>query len=373
MHEQPIISPEYKDVSVELLSSLPKVVLTDHVELGMRPATLLEFAEAVQDALPPECTDADAVREWAAGQPTETLRGLVNKVLDAPEKYTRIVREALEDLAAENVVYAELTVWPQHVAQEHGLNVKELIDAAVTGMSARELYGIQSRLLVRVDPEAPGAIDSLNALIASDRDVVSGAMLHPTDSPVGQQARALLHQNLIPFTVATWPKWGMQVLKQSAGSGGQRFSHALVLSEDFSVSADDFDIQLGKTSAWVRDRRLTLELAPSLAVNENLISSVADHPIGLFFQLGFRCTVSPSARLVTDSTMTSELMVLVENFDFGLEELFQMTVDAMESAFLPYPQRQDLIQSIILPAYERLEDPELAEHNEEHHSEVQED
>ncbi|PFG27135.1 hypothetical protein [Corynebacterium renale] len=362
MYEQPIISPEYKDVSVEVLSALPKVVLTDHVEGGIRPSTFLEFAEDASVTLPEECTDADSLRTWAMKQPSEQLRGIVNATLDKPEKYTQLIREALEDLSRDNVVYAELTIWPQLVAEKHDLDVRELIDAAARGMSAREVYGIQARLLVRIDPDAPGGIDALHALIASDRGVVAGAMLHPTDNQVGLQARDMLHRNLIPFTVAAWPLWGIGAVHQGAGAGGQRLSHAIALTEDFSVSSENFDLQLGKSSAWVRDRRMTLELAPTLAIHEKAAKSYSDHPVGLFFELGFRLTVSPAVRLITDSTMTSELMNLVEHCDFGLEELFQITVDAVESAFLPYPQRQQIIQSIILPAYERLEDSELAEH-----------
>ncbi|SQG64134.1 adenosine deaminase [Corynebacterium renale] len=167
MYEQPIISPEYKDVSVEVLSALPKVVLTDHVEGGIRPSTFLEFAEDASVTLPEECADADSLRTWAMKQPSEQLRGIVNATLDKPEKYTQLIREALEDLSRDNVVYAELTIWPQLVAEKHDLDVRELIDAAARGMSAREVYGIQARLLVRIDPDAPGGIDALHALIAS--------------------------------------------------------------------------------------------------------------------------------------------------------------------------------------------------------------
>lgn len=99
MYEQPIISPEYKDVSVEVLSALPKVVLTDHVEGGIRPSTFLEFAEDASVTLPEECADADSLRTWAMKQPSEQLRGIVNATLDKPEKYTQLIREALEDLS----------------------------------------------------------------------------------------------------------------------------------------------------------------------------------------------------------------------------------------------------------------------------------
>ena len=54
-------------------------------------------------------------------------------------------------------------------------------------------------------------------------------------------------------------------------------------------------------------------------------------------------------------------MALSENFGYGLEEFFDLTIKAIENSFASEEDRQRLIEEEILPAYEDLADPEFAE------------
>ena len=58
--------------------------------------------------------------------------------------------------------------------------------------------------------------------------------------------------------------------------------------------------------------------------------------------------------------MTDEMLLLGEYFDFGYDELLHLTLNAMDAAFLPLPDRQRLARDLIIPAYEELVgDPDM--------------
>ena len=116
---------------------------------------------------------------------------------------------------------------------------------------------------------------------------------------------------------------------------------------------------LGRLAAYVRDRRIPLEMCPTSNIQTGAATSIAEHPIGLLRRLGFRVTVNTDNRLMSDTSMTGEMVALSEAFGYGLDDLQWLTINAMKSAFLPFDQRLDLITHVIKPGYAVLRD-ELA-------------
>ena len=74
----------------------------------------------------------------------------------------------------------------------------------------------------------------------------------------------------------------------------------------------------------------------------------------LLQQLGFTCTVA-------GDKLSDVFLALSETFGYGLEEFFDLTIKAVENSFASEEDRQRLIEQEILPAYEKLADPEFAE------------
>jgi adenosine deaminase len=116
---------------------------------------------------------------------------------------------------------------------------------------------------------------------------------------------------------------------------------------------------LGRLAAYVRDKRIPLELCPHSNVQTGAAPSIAEHPIGVLARLRFRVTVNTDNRLMSDTSMTHEMAALVDAFGYGLDDLRWFTVNAMKSAFLPFDQRLRLIDEVIKPGYAALRD-ELA-------------
>ena len=142
--------------------------------------------------------------------------------------------------------------------------------------------------------------------------------------------------------------------------GADRLGHGVRIVDDITV-AEDGSVELGRLAAYVRDKRIPLELCPASNVQTGAATSVAEHPIGLLTDLRFRVTVNTDNRLMSGTSMTEEMWSLVEAFGYGAAELRWFTINAMKSAFLPFDERLALIDEVIKPGYAGLVDPAPAD------------
>ena len=123
--------------------------------------------------------------------------------------------------------------------------------------------------------------------------------------------------------------------------------------DDITVN-DDGSVELGQLAAYVRDKRIPLEMCPFSNLQTGAAASIAEHPIGLLTKLRFRVTVNTDNRLMSGTSMTREMTALSEAFGYGLSDLEWFTINAMKSAFLPFDERLRLINTIIKPGYAAL-------------------
>lgn len=363
----PTISPEYKDVDIATLARLPKVVLHDHIDGGLRPRTVIELAQASAVDLP--ATTEDDLRAWFTTQANGSLEDyltvfdLTVAVMNTPDAIRRVVREALEDLAAENVVYAELRAAPQ-LFTGHGMSLREALDALVAELGS--VPGITAGLLVcgmrQTDPAEVRQVAELTAeYYLAEKGVVGFDLAGPEAGfPAARHWESMeyLRKRLVPITLHAGEAAGVDSIEDALVHGALRLGHGMNIIDDLTLAEDGLDLQLGPVARWVRDRGIALEMCPSSNVQTKAVESLADHPLPLLFSMGFRCTVNTDNRLVSDTSMTAEFMKVVEEFNMGLEEIFQLTVAALEASFAPEPVRQRILTEQILPAYEELEYPE---------------
>jgi len=129
--------------------------------------------------------------------------------------------------------------------------------------------------------------------------------------------------------------------------------HGVRIIDDITV-AEDGTATLGRLAQYVRDKRIPLEMCPSSNVQTGAAASIAEHPIGLLRQLSFRVTVNTDNRLMSGVSMSSEMAALVEAFGYGWDDLQWLTLNAMKSAFIPFDERLELINTVIKPGYATL-------------------
>ncbi len=147
--------------------------------------------------------------------------------------------------------------------------------------------------------------------------------------------------------------YGLPSIREALDLGAERLGHGVRIVDDIELDRDG-RAHLGRLAAYVRDRRIPLELCPTSNVHTGLAGSVADHPIDLLRRLRFRITVNTDNRLMSDVTLSSEFAALDSAFGIGLGEMEWLTLNAMKSAFLPFDERLRLIDEVIKPGYARL-------------------
>jgi len=361
-------------ITPEAVLGAPKVLLHDHLDGGLRPATVVELARQTgYDELP--TGDAAALAGWfrdAADSGSlerylETFAHTVG-VMQTPEALHRVAAECAEDLAADGVVYAEVRFAPElHV--ERGLMLDEVVEAVLAGFTEGTARATAIGHRIRVGTLLTAMRHNARSMEIAElavrfRDVgvvgfdIAGAEAgHPPTRHL--DAFEYLQRENAHFTIHAGEAFGLPSIWQALQwCGADRLGHGVRIIDDITVrDADAPDgVHLGRLAAYVRDKRIPLEMCPTSNVQTGAAKSIAEHPIGLLRRLHFRVTVNTDNRLMSDCTMSSEMAALVDAFGYGWADLQWLTVNAMKSAFLPFDERLALINDVIKPGYAPLLD-----------------
>ncbi len=348
----------------------PKVLLHDHLDGGLRPATMLELADSCGYADLPE-SEPDALGDWfvAAANSGSLERyletfGHTVAVMQTAESLHRVAAECAEDLAADGVVYAEVRYAPeQHL--ETGLSMDEVVEATLEGFRAGERAAAAAGRRIRV-----GALLTAMRHQARSQEIAELAIRHRDHGVVGfdiagaevgfpptrhLDAFEYLQRENFHFTIHAGEAFGLPSIWQAIQwCGADRLGHGVRIVDDISGGLDGEPVKLGRLANYVRDKRIPLEMCPSSNMQTGAAESIETHPIGLLRELSFRVTVNTDNRLLGGTTLTREFLLLAEAFGYGLSDVEWLTVNAMKSAFLPYDERLLMINDVIKPGFAAL-------------------
>ncbi|MFZ4175874.1 adenosine deaminase [Streptomyces griseoincarnatus] len=351
-------------IDTDTIRRLPKAVLHDHLDGGLRPATVVELAEAVGHTLP--TTDPDELAAWyvEAADSGDLVRYIATfehtlAVMQTREGLLRTAEEYVLDLAADGVVYGEVRYAPE-LNTRGGLSMAEVVETVQEGLAAGMAKAAAAGTPVRVGTLLCGMrmFDRVReaadlAVAFRDAGVVGFDIAGAEDGfPAADHLAAFEHlrRENVPFTIHAGEAHGLPSIHQAVQvCGAQRIGHGVRLTEDIP---DLTDGKLGRLASWVRDRRVALEMCPTSNLQTGAATSIAEHPITPLKDLGFRVTVNTDNRLVSGTTMTREMTLLVEQAGWSAEDLRTVTLNAVKSAFLPYDERVALIRDVVLPGYD---------------------
>jgi adenosine deaminase len=364
------------------LKSLPKVSLHDHLDGGLRPATIIELAEAVGHTLP--STDPVALGEWfrESADSGSLVRYLETfdhtiAVMQTKEGLFRVAQEFVEDLADDGVVYGEVRWAPEQHLQK-GLTLDEAVEAIQAGLDAGVDAVAETGREIQVG-------QLITAMRHADRgqEIAELAVRHRNNGAVGfdiagaedgflparfRDAFTYLAQHNFPATVHAGEAAGLESIQSALVDGrALRLGHGVRIAEDITVEFDDEDsavegndadesddnigmVTLGELASWVRDRGIALEICPSSNLQTGAIAGfgegIESHPLDMLYQIGFNVTINTDNRLMSGVTLTDEFELLVETFDYDLDDLLELTLNAAEAAFLPLEEKEALVEYI---------------------------
>jgi adenosine deaminase len=353
-------------LELDIIRQAPKALLHDHLDGGLRPATVLELADQFgYPDLP--ASDEHILAAWfrTAAHSGSLVRYLepfahtVGVMQSAPALY-RVAYECVEDLAGDNVVYAEVRFAPElHI--DGGLSLDEVVDAVLAGFADGEKAlrsdgrTITVRCLVTAMRHAARSREIAELAIRfRDKGVVgfdiagAEAGFPPTRH---LDAFEYMRNHNGRFTIHAGEAFGLPSIHEAiAFCGADRLGHGVRIVDDITA-APDGSLRLGRVASIVRDKRIPLEMCPSSNVQTGAVKSIAEHPFDLLARLRFRVTVNTDNRLMSDTTMSQEMARLVEAFGYGWSDLERFTINAMKSAFIPFDERLALIDEVIKPRF----------------------
>ncbi|WP_431948669.1 adenosine deaminase [Actinacidiphila sp. bgisy167] len=347
-------------LDTDLIRRLPKAVLHDHLDGGLRPDTLVELAAEIGHPLP--ATDPQKLAAWYydAANSGDLVRYIATfehtiAVMGTREGLLRVAEEYVLDLAADGVVYGEVRYAPELLVHR-GLTLAEVVGTVQEGLAAGMAKAAAAGTPVRV-----GTLLCAMRMTDRSREVAGLAVAHRDAGVVGFDiagaedgfppadhlaAFAYLRRENMPFTIHAGEAHGLPSIHQAVQvCGALRIGHGVRLTEDI------VDGKLGRLAGWIRDRRIALEVCPTSNLQTGAADSIAAHPITLLRDLGFRVTLNTDNRLVSATTMTREMGLLVTEAGWGAEDLREVTVNALKSAFLPFDERNAIIRDVVLPGY----------------------
>ena len=352
--------------TLEEIRSAPKVLLHDHLDGGLRPQTVLELAREIGYADLPGDNVEDLTRALTAG----AHRGHLEVYLDAfrhtvavmqtPDALRRVAAECAEDLAADGVVYAEVRFAPE-LHTERGLSLDEVVEAVLQGFregSARQAgagRGITVYALLTAMRTAARSLEIAELAVRHRDHGVIGFDIAGAEAgwPPSRHLDAFqyIKRENFHITIHAGEGFGLPSIWEAVQwCGTERLGHGVRIVDDIEIGPEG-GVHLGRLAAYIRDRRIPLEMCPTSNVQTGAAPSIALHPLRLLRQLQFRVTVNTDNRLMSQVSLSSEFDTLVREYGYGWSDVEWLTINAMKSAFAGFDERLHLINTVIKPGF----------------------
>ncbi len=349
-------------MSIDGLRALPKVLLHDHLDGGLRPQTVLELAKATgYDGLP--SYNLEELTEWffqgRSGSLERYLEAFTHTVgvMQTAEAIERVAYEAVEDLANDGVVYTEIRMAPS-LCSARGLDRSEAIAAMLAGMHRGESsFGLPTRLIVDAMRQHSDSVEVARAATEFAAEGVVGFDLAGPEAgfpaSTHREACDVAVAGGLHLTIHAGEGDGVPSIAGAMETGAERLGHGVRLVEDIEVDGGEAQ-SLGIVAQSVFDEGTTLEICPTSNLHTGLYKDSASHPLGLLHRAGFAVTLNTDNRLMSQISLTDEFLFAVENHDFDVQDLEVVTMKAIDSAFCDQATK-DLVAAKVIAGYESVE------------------
>lgn len=347
------------------IHALPKALLHDHLDGGLRPSTIIELADEIgYDALPTD--DPEELGRWfeescnskSLVRYLETFDHTI-AVMQRPEAVRRVARECVIDLARDNVVYAEVRGAPELFTRE-GMSMDDVVRETVLGfkegmeLAREEGHSIRVEALICGMRQNDRSREAAEMVVKyRDQGVVGFDIAGPEDGfppTLQQEVFDYLRRENAHFTIHAGEAYGLPSIWEAIQlCGAERLGHGVRIIDDIDLSSGN--AKLGLLASYVRDRRIPLELCPTSNLQTGAAKSYGEHPIGILNDLRFRVTLNTDNRLMSGTSMSHEMAQCVEHFSWNFADLQRVTINALKSSFIPFEERLEIIENVVKPRF----------------------
>ena len=354
-----------KTPTSDRIKRVPKALLHDHLDGGLRPETIIEIAQQIgYKKLPTD--DPKQLADWfeescnshSLVRYLETFSHTI-AVMQSKEAIIRVSRECAIDLARDGVVYAEVRGAPE-LFTEQGLSLDQVVEATLEGYKQGMAEAASEGNKIRVESLLCGMRQNNRSQEAAaavvkyrNKGVVGFDIAGPEDGfpPTNQlETFEYLRKENAHFTIHAGEAYGLPSIWEAIQiCGAERLGHGVRIIDDIDFSGDK--PKLGPLASYVRDRRIPLELCPTSNLQTGAAKTYSEHPIGMLAKLRFRVTLNTDNRLMSRTSMSNEMSECVKSFGWKFADLQRVTVNALKSSFIPFEERLEIIEKVVKPAY----------------------
>ena len=332
-------------VTRELLHRLPKPELHVHLDGSLRPETMLELAAEYGKKMPAH--DPDALRDYMHVNDARNLVEYLERfditlsVMQTAESLERIAYELAEDLAAENVRYAEIRYSPILNTRE-GLPLTEAVDAPLRGLRrAKDDFGIETAIIIcgirNMDPGTSRDLADLTVAY-KDRGVVAfdlaGAEYNYPAKKHKDAFYTVINKNMAA-TIHAGEAYGPESIHQALHyCQADRIGHGTRLYEDPDLLR------------YMNDFRIPIEICLTSNVQTRAVESFEKHPLRMYYDEGLILSLNTDNRLMSATTVTEEYWRAHQHLGFTWEELTDIALMGFDSAFMHREEKLAMIADV---------------------------
>jgi adenosine deaminase len=340
----------------------PKSLLHDHLDGGLRVATVLELAETIGWTLPEN--DPDALQAWftAGAAAKDLLRYLATfehtlAVMQSEEHIERVAYEAAVDLAADGVVYAEVRFAPE-LHQQEGLPLDAVVRAVTDGLRRGERDAAAAgyptwigAILCAMRTERRSLeVARLVDRLRDDDDKVLAFDLAGAETgfppSLHADALAFAREHHLNVTIHASEPPDLELIDDALVQGAHRIGHGVRLQADMTIEGGEI-VAMGRLARYVLDRQIPLEVAPTCHVQIGAVPELAAHPVGPMLRAGFDVSINTDNRLMSDVMPSSELLAVDRTFELGDDEVRRLVTNGIMAGFAPIEIRRTIANALL--------------------------
>ena len=347
-----------------VIKSLPKVLLHDHLDGGMRPETIIELAKDIKyKKLPTD--DPGELADWFhrganKGNLIEYLRGFdhTTGVLQTREGLQRAAYEMMEDMKNDGVCYVETRFAPVFHINKN-LYQEDVVLAVLEGLEkGKNDFGVGYGLILCAMRNMKNSLEIAELAVNFRDSGVVGFDLageeggYPPKKHI--DAFQFIQRSNFNITIHAGEAFGKESIWQAIQwCGAHRIGHATHLKEDIATDVTGNSAVFGELAQYILDKRIPLEICLSSNLHTGAVDKLENHPFKILYDNKFRVTINTDDRLMSDTNMTKEFMIAQEYFGITIDDIEKMTINAMKSAFIHYNERLKYIYNIIKPGFQK--------------------
>lgn len=347
-----------------IIKEVPKVLLHDHLDGGLRPQTIIELAENINyKKLPTK--DSGELADWFfrganKGNLVEFLQGFehTTAVMQTKEALERVAYEMIEDMHNDGVCYVETRFAPVFHTSK-GLYNDDVVLSVINGLEkGKNEFGVGYGLILCGMRNMTNTLEIAElALNYKDHGVVGFDLAgeeggYPPKKHLA--AFQFIQRANFNITIHAGEAFGKESIWQALQwCGAHRIGHATRLTEDIVLDENKNIVSLGDLAQYILDKRIPLEICLLSNVHTGAIDKLENHPFGYLYKEKFRVTLNTDDRLMSNTTLSKEFLTAIEYFGLNLDDLEKITINSMKSSFLPYKRRLEYIYNVIKPGYQK--------------------